>query len=244
MGTKNNPGKFDCHANAEPDEPYFTLLGRDKHAPALVDEWARLREAEGEDPAKVAEARGCAAAMRGFRAFRKSPGSPLVGPHADRSREVTLDPDVAEARMHAQNVAKRPRFESIFIDLAFALAARSTCRRLAVGCVITSTDFRKVLSIGYNGNASGLANDCDGHEPGKCGCLHAEENAVINTDVPRSVEKFVFCTNEPCVLCAKRLINLGGVLAVSFVEPYRAGAGDLLRSVGVVVAQVQRRPGA
>ena len=29
MATKNNPGKFDCYTNAEPDEPMFILLGRD-----------------------------------------------------------------------------------------------------------------------------------------------------------------------------------------------------------------------
>ena len=63
MGTKNNPGAFDCYANAESDEPMFVLLGRDKHAPTLVWLWATLRELDGEDPAKVAEARDCVAAM-------------------------------------------------------------------------------------------------------------------------------------------------------------------------------------
>lgn len=63
MGTKNNPGKFDCYANAEPDEPMFVLLGRDKHAPTLVWLWAVLRELDGEDPAKVKEARDCCLSM-------------------------------------------------------------------------------------------------------------------------------------------------------------------------------------
>jgi hypothetical protein len=63
MGTKNNPGRFDCYANAAPDEPMFILLGRDKHAPTLVRLWAILRAAEGEDEAKVAEAHACAKAM-------------------------------------------------------------------------------------------------------------------------------------------------------------------------------------
>jgi hypothetical protein len=66
MGTKNKPGDFDCYANAEPDEPMFILLGRDVHAPALVRDWADRREREGEDPAKVAEARACAKAMSDF----------------------------------------------------------------------------------------------------------------------------------------------------------------------------------
>lgn len=63
MGTKNNPGKFDCYANAEPDEPMFILLGRDKHAPALVTLWAAMRDADGEDEAKVLEAVECAQSM-------------------------------------------------------------------------------------------------------------------------------------------------------------------------------------
>jgi hypothetical protein len=63
MSTKSNPGAFDCYAAAAPDEPMFILLGRDKHAPTLVWLWAVLRELDGEDPAKVVEARECCFAM-------------------------------------------------------------------------------------------------------------------------------------------------------------------------------------
>lgn len=63
MATKLNPGEFDCYAAAEPDEPLFVLLGRDRHAPILVWIWAKLREAEGEDPHKVQEALSCASQM-------------------------------------------------------------------------------------------------------------------------------------------------------------------------------------
>ncbi len=107
--------------------------------------------------------------------------------------------------------------------MAFAesISRRSTCRRLSVGTVITTTDFRKVLAVGYNGNASGLADTCDREEPGNCGCLHSEENAVINCDSPRQIEKFVFVTHLPCVMCAKRLINLGNVSKVFYAKDYR-----------------------
>lgn len=63
MGTKNQPGAFDCYANAGDDEPMFVLLARDKHAPTLVWLWATLRELDSEDPAKVREARDCAESM-------------------------------------------------------------------------------------------------------------------------------------------------------------------------------------
>jgi hypothetical protein len=70
MGTKNNPGPFDCYANAEPDEPMFILLGRDKHAPLLVELWAALRALNGESPEKVKEALDCAEAMKSWRTWK------------------------------------------------------------------------------------------------------------------------------------------------------------------------------
>ena len=123
---------------------------------------------------------------------------------------------------------KRPSFEQIYLDLAWGLSKRGTCKRLKVGTVITSVDFRKVLAVGYNGNATGLPNTCDRDEAGNCGCLHSEENAVINCDTPRSVAKLVFITHHPCVACAKRLINLGNVKRVVYDRPYRSEAGSIV----------------
>jgi hypothetical protein len=78
MSTKNAPGKFDCYANAEPDEPMFVLLGRDPMAPMLVEQWGHMRVAAGEDPAKVAEADECARQMRAWLAkIGKRPASVL-----------------------------------------------------------------------------------------------------------------------------------------------------------------------
>lgn len=139
----------------------------------------------------------------------------------------------------------RPSFEEIYMELAFALARRSTCTRLNVGTVITSTDYRKVLAIGYNGNAAGLPNTCDRHEPGNCGCLHSEENAVINCDSPRATEKHVFVTHLPCTACAKRLINLGGVRKIFYQIQYRSLESiQLLESVNIQVIQLPAKSNA
>mgnify|MGYP001548767775 CR=1 FL=1 len=125
------------------------------------------------------------------------------------------------------------------MELAHALAQRSTCSRLNVGTVITSTDYRKVLAIGYNGDAAGLPNKCDRDDVGNCGCLHSEENAVINCDSPRAMEKHVFVTHLPCMACAKRLINLGGVKKVFYRAEYRSmDSVDLLKSVGIEVTRL------
>lgn len=46
MGTKTFPGMFDCYAEAESDEPLFTLLARDPLAPHLVKMWAMMRQGQ------------------------------------------------------------------------------------------------------------------------------------------------------------------------------------------------------
>jgi dCMP deaminase len=134
----------------------------------------------------------------------------------------------------------RPSFEQIYMGLALELAKRATCKRLQVGTVITSTDYRKVLAVGYNGNASGLPNSCDRDEAGNCGCLHSEENAVINCDSPRFLEKVVFVTHLPCTGCAKRLINLGGVKKIFYYHDYRCKDSiPLLQSVGIEISSLE-----
>jgi dCMP deaminase len=136
-------------------------------------------------------------------------------------------------------VSERPSFQKIYLRLAGELAQRSTCARLQVGTVITSVDFRKVLAVGYNGNASGLSNSCDRDEPGNCGCLHSEENAVINCDTPRPIEKVVFVTHMPCAMCAKRLINLGNVRTVYYAQDYRSTASmRLFEQAGIAIMQL------
>lgn len=63
MGTKNNPGSYDCYANAHPDEPMFVLLGRDPVGGALVRLWAEARETLKPGDKKIGEAQECAASM-------------------------------------------------------------------------------------------------------------------------------------------------------------------------------------
>ncbi len=67
MGTKNNPGAFDCYNNAKPDEPMFTLLGRDKSAALIVALWVRIRVEMGDtDEAMLREADDCALMMEHY----------------------------------------------------------------------------------------------------------------------------------------------------------------------------------
>lgn len=73
MGTKNNPGDFDCYDSADPDEPMFVLLARDKLAAESVRQWAHNYGLKcGIDPTpeqnhKINEAYQCALDMDRWR---------------------------------------------------------------------------------------------------------------------------------------------------------------------------------
>jgi len=81
MGTKANPGAYDCYHNAEPHEPMFVLLARDIAAPQMVRAWAWLRRRQiregrkpAEDEAMVEEAMRCADAMEAWRKAHRGRG--------------------------------------------------------------------------------------------------------------------------------------------------------------------------
>jgi len=74
MGTKLNPGEYDCYNKVLPDEPLFVLLARDPYAPTLIEEWAEermravmMKMRPLEDLNMVSEAQKCAKAMREWR---------------------------------------------------------------------------------------------------------------------------------------------------------------------------------
>ena len=133
----------------------------------------------------------------------------------------------------------RISFPEIYMKLAFDLANRSTCSRLQVGAVIVSEDFSRVYGIGYNGNAAGFPNECDSDQPGNCGCLHAEDNALLKTGGGPEVIKIAFVTHQPCLYCAKRMINKGGIKKVFYCNSYRSTDGiNMLREAGIDVQQL------
>jgi len=85
MATKAHPGKYDCYTKAEPNEPMFVLLARDRFAHGLVRLWASLRSHDYEsaaidfahlcefakagrrkDDKKTTEALACAGAMEAY----------------------------------------------------------------------------------------------------------------------------------------------------------------------------------
>jgi hypothetical protein len=76
MGTKNNPGKYDCYAKLEPDEPYFLLRGKDPIGWLVVKVWVALRMVLADDllpteyAEKLNEAKAAAAQMKDWAALK------------------------------------------------------------------------------------------------------------------------------------------------------------------------------
>lgn len=134
----------------------------------------------------------------------------------------------------------RPKFESIFIKLAFSLAERSTCDRKTVGCIVTSEDYTEIFGIGYNGNHRGGPNNCDNPDvSGGCGCLHAEDNCLLKVSKPKEIPKIMFITTMPCKTCAKRIINKGGIKQVYYVHKHRCEEGiEILKTANIKVNQM------
>ena len=138
----------------------------------------------------------------------------------------------------AEQVAKfeklvRPSLEDIYMNFAHKIALRSTCARAQVGAVITNRELTEVYAIGYNGNAKGLPNKCDSETPGNCGCLHAEQNALLKCNV-RDKEKLLFLTMTPCYYCAKMIIN-SGFSKVYYARQYEryTESRKMLEEVGI-----------
>ncbi len=107
------------------------------------------------------------------------------------------------------------------MDIAFLVAKRSTCRRRAVGAVIVKN--RRILSTGYNGAPSGIRHCIEvgclreelkvpsGQCHELCRGIHAEQNAIIQAAFHgvSIKDSTLFCTNLPCSICAKMIINAG-----------------------------------
>lgn len=120
-------------------------------------------------------------------------------------------------------IDNRPSWDEYFMEMAEVTAKRSTCLRRQVGAVIVQD--KHIIATGYNGAPRGIEH-CGEREGGclreelgvpsgekheLCRALHAEQNAIIQAaTLGQSVEgATIYVTNQPCVICAKMLINAG-----------------------------------
>lgn len=129
----------------------------------------------------------------------------------------------------------RPSWLEYFMTITRVVATRSTCMRRSVGAILVKD--KRILATGYNGAPSGLRHcaevgclraDTDvpsGERHELCRGLHAEQNAIIQAAYHGISIRgaTLFCTNKPCVICSKMIINAGIEKIV-----YEAGYDDPL----------------
>ena len=144
----------------------------------------------------------------------------------------------------------RPSWKEYFMDIALLVARRSTCRRRRVGA-ITVRD-KRILATGYNGAPTGLPHCLDigclreeleipsGERHELCRGLHAEQNVIIQAAYHGvSIEgATLYCTNLPCSICSKMLIN-AGIRDIIYKEGYADSmTEEMLSAAGVKLVQI------
>jgi len=124
----------------------------------------------------------------------------------------------------------RPSKTEYYLNIAAAVAARSTCIRRQYGAVIVKND--AIISTGYNGAARGDDNCCDngycyreanniphGERYEECEAIHAEMNAIISASREQMIGATLFLAGvengerlkdaAPCKMCRRMIANAG-----------------------------------
>ena len=151
-----------------------------------------------------------------------------------------------------QQSYSRPGWDEYFLDIVELVSRRSTCRRRAVGAGLVRD--KRILATGYNGAPSKLQHCLDigclreqlkvpsGERHELCRGLHAEQNAIIQAALHgvNTKDSTLYCTNHPCVICAKMIIN-AGIARIVIRDGYSDKlATDMLKEAGISVETLKK----
>ncbi len=149
---------------------------------------------------------------------------------------------------------ERPSWQDYFMDIACLVAKRATCTRRAVGAIVVKD--RRILATGYNGAPSHVRHCSEvgclreqmavpsGERHELCRGIHAEQNAIIQAAYHGVSIKgaSLFCTNLPCSICAKMIIN-AGIVQIAYQSGYADTISkEMLAEAGVELVQLPRNP--
>lgn len=126
-------------------------------------------------------------------------------------------------------MSERPSKHAYYLNIAKAVAARSTCIRRQYGAIIVKDD--EIIATGYNGAARGRVNCCDlgvcwreanqiphGQQYEKCVAVHAEQNAIISAARRDMIGATLYLYGmengeeieaKPCEICQRMIENAG-----------------------------------
>jgi dCMP deaminase len=161
---------------------------------------------------------------------------------------MVIEPKTRNMKTEAQ--AERPDWNEYFMDIVGLVSRRSTCLRRHVGAVLVKD--KRILASGYNGVPTGVRHCVDtgclreqldvpsGERHELCRGLHAEQNAIIQAALHGVSTKnaVMYCTNHPCIICSKMIIN-AGIIGIVYLEGYSDNLSEeMLREAGIKVSKL------
>ena len=116
------------------------------------------------------------------------------------------------------------KWDSRFMQMTHVIAGWTSCfvPGRSIGCVIVKD--KRIMTTGYNGAPAGRKTcrergEClrrnlgiqSGTRAEVCYAIHAEQNAIIQAaKLGSSIDgATLYCTHQPCVICAKMIVNSG-----------------------------------
>ena len=126
------------------------------------------------------------------------------------------------------------KWDQRFMEMAWVIASWASCDQSyrKIGAVIVKN--KRIMTTGYNGAPAGVKTciergEClrrkldipSGTRQEMCYAIHAEQNAIIQAArLGVSIEgATLYCTHQPCVICAKMIVN-AGIHRVVYQEGY------------------------
>ena len=142
------------------------------------------------------------------------------------------------------------KWDRRFMEMAWLVSSWASCYQQdrKIGAVIVKD--KRVMTTGYNGAPAGVRTcvergEClrkklgipSGTRHEMCYAVHAEQNAIIQA-AKLGIEingATLYCTHQPCILCAKMICN-SGIVRVVYEKGYPdAFAMEILKEAGVLV---------
>ena len=126
------------------------------------------------------------------------------------------------------------KWDHRFMEMAGLVSSWASCyqKDRKIGAVIVRD--KRVMTTGYNGAPAGVKTcvergEClrkklgipSGTRHEMCYAVHAEQNAIIQA-AKLGIEisgATLYCTHQPCILCAKMIVN-AGIVRVVYGEGY------------------------
>lgn len=161
---------------------------------------------------------------------------------------MVVEPKTRNMKTEAQ--AERPDWNEYFMAIVELVSRRSTCLRRHVGAVLVKD--KRILASGYNGVPTKVRHCLDtgclrkqlevpsGERHELCRGLHAEQNAIIQAALHGVSTKnaVMYCTNHPCIICSKMIIN-AGIIGIVYLEGYSDKLSEeMLREAGIKVSKL------